>query len=982
MIFLKKFEGVGFKSFGEPISVEFKHPMTGIIGPNGTGKSNVVDALKWVIGEQSSKTLRGHKNDLLYAGSRYTPKATVAKVSLYFNNVNQILKSEEQEIKVTRIVNTKTDESSYFINDQVVRLKDVIEMFLDSGLSKGSLGIINQGAVAWFAEAKPAERRKVFEEAAGIGRYTKKKHEANNALDKANENLNRIADTLAITQKELAKLKHQAQRFEEYKRIKNELTELELTILTRNITHWQKVVSQIKDQLANNDKELELIRPQVEVEKNSIQEIRDQYDHFNNMWNDLYNQKSNLENESKHAADQLHALVSDIENAAVNAKTAQERLDAYQQLIAKNDFDLNDLDQQQTKHKQEVANLQTTHTKNYEQISSLTKSVQNLSSELNKLKTAKEYLEAEINSRSSYDRGVKAIVDTKNALPGVYGTVLDNIKTHKDHELAITTALGKAINNIIVRNNNVAINCVEFLKKNNAGSATFLPVENLVAKTIKPEFIDALKTLKGYVGVASSLVKIKNEYNICIQNLLGNIIIAEDINAAAVLSEYTYKNYKVVTLEGEIVFAGGAIQGGSSNHKKIIINLEEELANISSKYDQVNNNLISQQSQLNTIQTNNISIQNQINIHQTQLASIEGKIISTKELRNNNIANYNSLSTKAFDPDSAKVKIDDLNLVVANKNQQIKDLEQQMLVARNNANDFLKLQRSKEEAFETLKTKFDKLNNDSTINKMNLEKLDLSINNAASRIVENYEMTVEYATELYANKELELSEAQANFRIENLKTDLAQFKNINLNALAEYEEKQKEFDLKQAEFDQATQAVEAIRSTIAELDKKARADFMHIINETNKLLPEIFQYLFNGGSCAVALEDSNNILESGIEIFANPPSKKNVKLNALSGGEKTLVVLAVLFSILKIANFPLVILDEAEAALDVSNVDKFSKIIEKYSDNTQFLIITHREGTMKACGRLVGTTMMNNGITSLLEIDLKDAKIKYESEIN
>lgn len=556
MIFLKKFEAIGFKSFGEPISVEFKHPMTGIIGPNGTGKSNVVDALKWVIGEQSSKTLRGHKHDLLYAGSRYMPKATISKVSLYFNNVNKILKSDEQEIKVTRILNTKTDESSYFINDQPVRLKDVTEMFLDSGLSKGSLGIINQGAVAWFAEAKPVERRKVFEEAAGIGRYTKKKYEANNALDKANENLNRIADTLALTQKELLKLKQQAQRFEEYKRIKKELTELELTILTRNIAHWQKVITKIRIEIANNDKELDLLRPQVEVEKSAIEEIKVKYDHFNDAWNDLYNQKNELENENKYASDQLNALINEIENVAVNAKTAQERLNAYEQLIAKNDFDLKDLNIQQTYHKEEIDKLQKTHSQNYEQIHNLVKSVQNLNGEQSKLKTTKEYLEAEINNRSSYERGVKAIVDTKNALPGVYGTILDNIRTHKEHELAITTALGKAINNIIVRDNNVAINCVEFLKKNNAGYATFLPIANLVAKSIKPEFVEALKTLKGYVGIASSLVKIKNEYHICIQNLLGNIIIAQDIKSATILSDYTYKNYKVVTLEGEVVFAG------------------------------------------------------------------------------------------------------------------------------------------------------------------------------------------------------------------------------------------------------------------------------------------------------------------------------------------------------------------------------------------------------------------------------------------
>ncbi|AAF30546.1 chromosome segregation SMC family protein [Ureaplasma parvum] len=981
MIFLKKIEAHGFKSFGEPVVIEFKHPMTGIIGANGTGKSNIIDALKWVIGDQSLKSMRAHKNDLLFSGGRYAPKAHIARVNLYFNNVNNVLYTQHKEIKISRVLNIKTNENTYYINDEVALLKDITDMFLDSGLSKGSLGIISQGAVSWFAEAKPNERRKMFEEASGIGRYSKRKQEALNSLSRANENLARLNDIVANLKKELAKLQKQAMRFNEYKQIKDELTKLDLVIIVRDIIHWQKQLNDIQENLKEYKKEYNKQKPLIQSKKNEIESLRVISDRYAKEYTNLEFEYKKLEDTINDLNLKLSLTKNTLETTAFNATNTQERIDAFATLIKTTEIELNNNKKNINEKKDQLKDIQ----KQKLELESLkTKQKNNLDTiiwEIASKNLKKEMLEEQFKRQTENERGVKTIIDSQKALVGVYGTVAQNISTKTEHELAISTALAKGINNIIVKNNQAAENCINFLKKNNAGVATFLPIENLQAKSIKPEFYDVLKELEGFVGVANELVKINVNYKISIDYLLGNTIIANNLKNAIILSEYTYKNYKVVSLEGDIVFGGGAISGGSNSKKNIILNLEEKIKELDLKIKKLNeeqielNNLHNQTKKqwqeyynseqiingiLNNLITTNNSLSDNLNNYKSQYEALSATKLSKEEIESKISDNWNEYNKKKNELINLKQKIQTLkaNLNTANLNKN--ELE---ITYNKELEDFYNLDKN------------------ITSCESNIDNLNYSIQNVQTRLVDNYKLSVENAIETYQNQEIDMSESAARLRIESLKIDLEKYNDINLNALEEYEEKQAEYDSNFLEYENCKQAVDQISSSIQELDKKAKADFMRVIRETNKLMPEIFEYLFGGGSCAISLNDPNNILESGVEIIANPPGKRDVPLSALSGGEKTMVVLAVLFALLKIAKFPLVILDEAEAALDASNVAKFGAIIAKYSDETQFLVITHREGTMKSCGYLLGTTMMNNGVTTLLEVDLNDTKIKYESEL-
>lgn len=981
MIFLKKIEAQGFKSFGEPIVAEFKHPMTGIVGANGTGKSNIIDALKWVIGDQSLKSMRAHKNELLFSGGRYAPKAHIARVNLYFNNVNNVLYTEHKEIKISRVLNTKTNENTYYINDEIVRLKDITDMFLDSGLSKGSLGIISQGAVSWFAEAKPIERRKMFEEASGIGRYSKRKQEALSSLERANENLDRLNDIVVNLKKELTKLEKQAQRFNEYKQIKDELTKLELVILVRDIVHWQKNLEQITNELKESKNNYNMQAPLIETKKAEILNLRKIANDYVEELTDLEFRHKKILEKIKNLNEQLLLTKSSLENKAFNSTNTEERIEAFAKLINTSKKELEN-NKSIINKKIDEFNKVVEQKREIEKIKEEQENkINTIVSKISTKNLEKESLENEFNRQTQNERGVKSIISAQKSLPGVYGTISQNIKTKIEHEVAISIALAKGINNIIVKNNQAAENCVDFLKKNNAGVATFLPIENLQAKSIKPEFYDVLKELDGFVGIANELVKIDTNYKISIDYLLGNTIIADNLKNAIILSEYTYKNYKVVSLDGDVVFGGGAISGGSNSKKNIILNLDEKIKQLDEKIQVLKKEEID----LRNLNIKTKSKWQECYNDEQSLNSIINSLRAKNDGISDNLANYNNqyqaLNAMKLDDNKIELKINDLNNGYYESNNELIDLEQKISSLKKNLSDANINKNNKEieygkelDIFNDLKIKLNKF-------EVSIDNLNFSISNAQNRLVENYKLTIENAIETYQDQEIEMSESDARFRIENLKIDIQKYGDINLNALTNYEEKKAEYDANFAEYENCRKAVDEISSSIHELDKKAKADFMKVIRETNKLMPEIFEYLFGGGSCAINLDDPNNILESGVEIVANPPGKRDVPLSALSGGEKTMVVLAVLFALLKIAKFPLIILDEAEAALDASNVAKFATIIDKYSDETQFLVITHREGTMKSCGYLLGTTMMNNGVTTLLEVNLNDPKIKYESEL-
>ncbi|MCV3743521.1 AAA family ATPase [Ureaplasma sp. ES3154-GEN] len=981
MIFLKRFEAQGFKSFAKYTQTVFEHPITGIIGPNGTGKSNIIDALRWVLGEHSKAALRGDKYSLAFLGNDLVKKATFIRVSLYFNNVHKILYTDLEEVKITKFYDLKKDDVVYYINDQVAKFKDIQDMFLDSGLLKGSLGIISQGSVSWFAEAKPIERRRMFDEAAGIGKYFKRKKDAETNLEKSTTDLNRLNDNLYGLKKDLNAYTKQKEDFLKYMAIKDELESLELNLYAKILTHNYRYKNELKDQLSTVEERIVDLQPEIDQltiqnnkNKQRLQHLQTQLNYDENERDKLYDQLS-LVNQ------RLNEHKMFLKNQADNLNNnPQERFDNYQALKQENLLKIEQLNQLIDEKNAEIKQVQVQLSTNKTQQLTNINQRSDLNTQKNNLNYKISDYQNTVANELARERGTNNIMQAQDFIPGIYATVLQAIKTKQEHELAINTALGKNIYNIIVQNNQVAQNCVDYLKNNRAGQAVFLPLTNLKPKSIKPEFYDAIETLQGFVGVAKDLVQINPKYQVVADYLLGNIIIAQNLTDALLISQTSYQNYKVITLDGQIVFTGGAIMGGDMSIRRSNLNMEEKIAELQTILNDVNSriNVLNGLINDNNYETN--LLENKLSNLYNDLSSLNSQF-KTAETEDKRLAiELEKIASLHTDLTTREQQVSVINQEYETINQRF--LKQLAIVKEvqneiSTLNNFIQQDMiSKEQKYTT----YNKLLNEKNKLQEQFNSNQNSIIKYETVIIEEYQYTIDNVFEKYLNIPLTYTEHQALEKINNLKIQKSSFKNINFNVLNEYEAKKQEFQNLQQEVTNCENAVQVIKNTIKTLDQQAKADFKKVIKAVNAMIPQIFGYFFEQGTCQILLEDEQNVLQSGIEVIANPMNKKNVSLHQLSGGEKTLVVLVILFALLKVAKFPLVILDEAEAALDEINVDKFARMIQNFAANTQFLIITHRQGTMRNCGVLIGTTMHKDNVSLLTKINLDEQIYKFEEQ--
>ncbi|MCV3728554.1 chromosome segregation protein SMC [Ureaplasma miroungigenitalium] len=984
MIFLKRFEAQGFKSFAKYTQTILDHPITGIIGPNGSGKSNIIDALKWVLGEHSKSAIRADKHSLAFLGNDLVQKANFIRVSLYFNNVNQILYTDLNEVKITKFYDLKKDDVIYYINDEVVKFKDIQDMFLDSGLLKGSLGIISQGKVSWFADAKPIERRKMFDEAAGIGKYFKRKKEAEANLVKSQTDLDRLNDNLYSMKKDLNTYNKQKEEFLRYTAVQKELEKIELNLYAKSLDHNYKYKKELTDKMRSIDESISILKPEIDTlhekqNKNSqrFQALQEQLVLEENAKNKLYDQLMDVNRRLTEHKAFLKAQGSNDQVAP------QERYDNL--LTLKNENEKETL-----QYEKLVADKEVEIEKNRQQLKEQKQAMASLFEITNNLSTQKKQLQYQINDlretinrELARERGTNAIINAKDFIPGVHSTVLQAIQTDPEHELAINTALSKNVYNIIVQNNQVAQTCVEYLQKNKAGQAVFLPLENLKAKSIRPEFYDAVQTLKGFVGVANELVKIKPSYQMAVDYLLGNILIAQNLSDALVISETTYKNYKVITLDGQVVFAGGAIMGGDVTYnKKTSLNLDEKINGLEKEFEAIILELNEKQAMLKENQYQVSLFDSRTNELYDDLSKLKGHAQSLNYDHKNLILELEKLANVHTTIEAREKQISVISEEYEAINQSFLT---KMGVVRNLQTEIDSLGKFIQQEVQSREGKYQNFNNLLTQqNKYQAEIATIAqlILKYETIIIEDYQYTVEKVFEEYLHMPFEYTDKQALELISQLKIQKSQFKSINFNVLNEYETKLKEYEALEQEVNTCLQAVDVIKTSIKTLDQQAKNDFKKVLKEVNAMIPQIFEYFFAQGTCQILLEDDQNVLESGIEIIANPMNKKNVALHQLSGGEKTLVVLVILFALLKVAKFPLVILDEAEAALDEINVDKFAHMIQRFGGDTQFLIITHRQGTMRNCGVLIGTTMHKDNVSMLTKINLDNEMYVFEEKDN
>lgn len=1186
-LYLKKIEIQGFKSFADKTEIEFKGGITAVVGPNGSGKSNVSDALRWVLGEQSAKTLRGSKmEDVIFSGTNNRKPTGFAEVTLVLDNKDGSLPIDYTEVSVTRRV-FRSGESEYYINKNSCRLKDVRELFMDTGVGKDGYSIIGQGRIDEILSTKSEDRRMIFEEAAGIVKYKTRKEEAEKKLEKTKENLLRINDIISELENQIGPLQNQSEKAKEYLLLSENLKDLEVSLFVREydrlkeeISHLEAqrelVISQLKyneekrnafenkynkvkneidkmdakieelqsskystqNTIEKHEGELKLSRERIfylekETERllSEIELTKKQIEDSNKKENEELNYKQELEKETealnkqlKNKALELDSLINSMKETEDSIENKKGDLVQYLNQIADRKSKLNSISTfsksinkriEQIEHDIKSIRLQS------EENSKLANSI---SEELTKYKSSLEELNREkkekviireqitreqealksnadnikgqihgklsnlkllLEMKDEYEGYYKSVKNTliacksdKKLGKGVKGVVAELIRVDKRYERAIEVALGSSLQNIVTETQEDAKVIIDFLKKNKLGRVTFLPISSMKARGLSIAEKGRIQC-KGFIGVASELINFHSDYNTIFENLLGRVLIVETLDDGIILSKQTGHQYKIVSLDGEILSPGGSMTGGSFNSSNTNIlgrdrqinELEEELKELNSNYSNIIKKIQDYQKEKAELETRILDIDNEINNINVTLVKLENKynqfitdnerndtLIKKYMREQNQLSNENytsnvdisDLESEIIDLDEKakliQIKIEELTkefekqknikdslinentelqVKIATMKQEIKtttesinnyisirfkleeDLKRKVMEQENNREEItkerarvdslaedkkklseelleydIKLDEVKVErnnfmqAYYTDQEKLNEMNR--TINELQKsisslelkqEKYNLQLDNINSKLWEEYEMTYQMA--LKYKKEIENVTRFQN-EIRELKNKIRSLGNINLDSIEEFVKVSERYEFLSAQKKDLIEAKESLDVVIKDMKLKMKQQFKESFDIIKANFSDVFVKLFGGGKADVFLEDEENVLTSGIEIIAQPPGKKLQSLSLLSGGERALTAIALLFAILKTKPTPFCILDEIEAALDDANVYRYADYLREFSKETQFIVITHRKGTMECADSLYGITMEEEGVSKLISVKLTE----------
>lgn len=979
-MYLKCIRVNGFKSFAEKLELDIDPGITGIVGPNGSGKSNILDAVRWVLGEQSVKALRGTTSmtDVIFAGSKSRNAQTRASVALVFDNSDHYLNSEFTELEIKRIV-YKTGDNEYYINNAKVRLKDITDLFIDSGAGKESFNIISQGAVADIINSKPDDRRVIFEEAAGVLKYKKRKEESFRKLDKTNENLARVnllIDELLTT---LTPLKEQSEKAAKFLEYKTELENIEIALVADDIEKLNT------EYLASKDKVEELNK---EIEKLNL----------NNNSDSL-----NLE-ELKAKSLKLDELIEEKTNIVLNINQELEKLNSQKQITIERQkyiIDGDKLEESIVTLKEEVMKLNNTVTASTTELESLKRDLevkQLRSMELIKYNEEKKNKRANINKeinetnkeimsitnkidilKENMSNDTKLPYSVKNVinnirLKGIHGVLGRLIDVPEKYVTAIETSLGANSNVIVVDNETCAKEAINYLKENKLGRATFFPISIIKARNVLYEDINLIKDEEGYIGIASDLIHYDDKYQNIVLNQLGNVIVVDNIDTLNKIGKILKYRYKIVSLEGEIQFAGGSITGGNVKNTSSLLNQKYELEALKKDLDD-------KKKKMNTLESNLSASLKEVEKASYDLESAQREVILLteqvnyknnylKDIKNNYETKNNELQGVLEKKDNTLDKeLDNIINEYYEKSSQ-KDRETKEL-------DKLKAQKSdlateiseQEKAYRTANSEINARQNELKNEEIKLGKMDVKLDNLLLVLNENYNLTYEKAKSEYT---LDIEPTMARITVNNLKGKIKALGEVNTGSIAEYERLNERYTFLTTQRDDLEGSVSSLLNVISEMDELMKNKFMETFEEIKKEFQAVFKKLFKGGEGVLELTNPNDILNTGIEISALPPGKKLNSIVLLSGGEKTLTAIALLFAILNVKPVPFVILDEVEAALDEANVDAFGSYLLSRKDRSQFIIITHKKRTMEYADVLYGITMQESGVSKLVSVKLED----------
>lgn len=977
-MYLKEIKISGFKSFADKTNITLDDNITCIVGPNGSGKSNIIDAVKWVLGEQSIKSLRGSNNmsDVIFAGSKSRSPLNLASVSLVFDNSDSYLKVPYTEISVTRKV-FRSGENEYYLNNEKCRLKDIYDLFLDSGMGKYAFNIISQGEVSKIISDSPYERRTIFEEAAGVLKYKRRKEEALKKLEKTNENLTRVKDIIKELEEQIEPLKIQSEQASKYLKIKENLEQIEIALIANDLEKlnvlYHEQTKQIEDltneiiekttNITNDDIELEKKKQELEKITTNLTSLQQNLLILTKEEEKLNGEKNIIKERSKYDAEDVK-----VHENITNLK--EQKLSLNNKLLSiKTDLTILD-----NKIK-EVLKDNSNKNNKYVSLNNTKEDIKNKISALENLKLQKEYKIKYLNDyieNSSFPVSIKRLLGNPKFI-GIHNTISKLINIDEKYLLALDVSLGGAKDYLVVDNPNVAKTCINYLKENNLGRVTFFPLDVIKPRYIEDNILNVVNDMDGFIDILANLVSYDSNYKNIIFNQLGNVLVVDNIDNANKISKKINNKYKIVTLDGEIINVGGSITGGTVK-KKSIISEKYELENLLTKKDMEEKEILSLKQKQEEIDKN-------IKKFENILYEIgKNKILLTEEYNAKN-ENYKLLKNQL---DRITLELNNLEDLEDNsineEEEKILKKYYEVLKEKELVNKKIILLNEEKEKVSSLIEEYQakyRLNNSNVRNleekKKTLEiessKMSVKMDNLLNILSETYQMTFEKAKANYVLEE-DIDVARKN--VNSFKKELKEIGIVNLGAIEEYERVSKRYEFLTKQDNDLEEAITTLLKIINELDLVMEKEFIKTFKEIEIEFNNVFKELFKGGSAKLKLTDESNILETGVNIEVSPPGKKITSISLLSGGEKTLTAISLLFAVLNVKKIPFCLFDEVEAALDEANVDRVGTYFNKYIGKTQLIIITHKKKTMEYANTLYGITMQESGVSKLVSVKLVD----------
>ncbi len=1185
-MYLKKIEIQGFKSFANKITLDFHNGITGIVGPNGSGKSNVSDAVRWVLGEQSAKQLRGGSmQDVIFAGTQLKKPQGFAFVAITLDNKDKKLSIDYEEVTVSRRI-YRSGESEYMLNGSLCRLKDIQELFYDTGIGKDGYSIIGQGQVDQILSGKADDRRKLFDEAAGITKFKQRKTVALRKLESQEANLLRIGDIVSELEKQVLPLKKQSETARQYLKYRDELKVFDVNyyihksgdcakelkeidkntkILDDNLKEETKKSDELKSNYENiendlvslddklnelrdessnlnlsikeNSGKIELFSEKITTNKESKNHITNRLDNIKNLLatnkkdEETYiENKKELENKLEEVLENKVSIQKEIDSNKESIFEIEAKLSAYNQdkmsaidergkifasqktietMLSQIQIRKSEISQKiiELKSKEEEIRAQKVDVltsleikqeeinqinidiaefekAQYELVSEYNSLLNVINDIKNKYQNTFAKLESLKNISERYEGygySIKKVMDTRDRIQGVHGVLADLISVKKDYEVAIETALGGRVQNIITDTEHTAKNLIEYLKKNKYGRATFLPIASIKSRYRNETSKFANEV--GFLGFANELIDAKDIYKDILAFLLARVLVVDNIdNAIKIAKKYNYE-YKIVTLEGDVLNTGGSLSGGAYKNTSNLLGRKRELKDLedlSNKYakeeeikskelkdldiklneyknkieekkvnlsdENIKANIISKNISVldEKIEENSLVLEEkiqemsdfdeQLNDYKEQLRQseiqiaflddtnknkddetqkINEELIVLKDnseklgdkLSNININEATYLQNLEFIKNNLlkisedKIKFDEeikeLNIEIQICDDNIKEKEEDIknskILIKNNEEKLEELEKilssykvSKEEKTQIKKQYFVDMqecqNVLSVLDKdlfrlgQKKEKLEDELASLTNYIWNEYELTYNMAITL-ENKELN-NVAKIKESIKELKSKIRALGSVNVNAIKDYEEVSERYETMSTQYDDIVKSKDELITIITELDLGMRKQFSEKFAEIDNEFNKVFKELFGGGNARLELNEEEDILDAQISIISQPPGKKLQNMMQLSGGEKALTAISLLFAIQNLRPSPFALLDEIEAALDDSNVDRFARYLHKLTTNTQFIVITHRRGTMVSADRLYGITMQEKGVSTLVSVNLIEDDLK------